>query len=126
MDSQSNSKFYAGECACKKSTSSTKLAIQCEYCIGYSDNQHNQYNHNKGHKCSCIEVEITNYICNTCAEIRDRIDTLGEELDQLVQSLVTDIKQFVDCREKLNYIEYISIELRQLNRKLLENLIPNE
>jgi hypothetical protein len=121
MDSQSNSKFYAGECACEKSPSSTKLAIQCEYCIGYSDNQ---YNHNKGHKCSCVELEITNYICNTCAKIRDRIDTLSEELDMLAQNLVIDIKQFVDCREKLKYIEYISIELRQLNRKLLENLIP--
>ena len=122
MDSQSDSKFYAGECACEKVPSSTKIAIQCKYCIGYSDNQ---YNHSKGHNCSCVEVEITNCICNICAEIRDRIDTLNEELDQLVQSLVNDIKHFVDCREKLKYIEYISIELRQLNRKLLENLIPN-
>ena len=121
MDSQSDSKFYAGECACEKIPSSTKLAIQCKYCIGYS---HNQYNHNKGHNCSCVEVEITNYICNICAEIRDKIDTLNEELDQLAQSLVKDIKQFVDCREKLKCIECISIELRQLNRKLLENLIP--
>jgi hypothetical protein len=121
MDNQSDSQFYAGECVCEKIPSSTKLAIQCKYCIGYS---HNQYNHDKGHNCSCIEVEITNYICNICAEIRDRIDTLNEELDQLVQSLVKDIKQFVDCREKLKCIECISIELRQLNRKLLENLIP--
>ena len=122
MDSQSDSKFYAGECVCEKIPSSTKLAIQCKYCIDYSDNH---YNHSKGDKCSCVEVEITNYICNTCAEIRDKIDTLNEELDELVQSLVKDIKHFVECREKLNYIEYISIELRQLNRKLLENLIPN-
>ena len=121
MDSQSDSKFYAGECACEKIPSTTTLAIQCKYCIGYS---HNQYNHNKGHNCSCVEVEITNYICNICAEIRDKIDTLNEELDQLAQSLVKDIKQFVDCREKLKCIECISIELRQLNRKLLENLIP--
>ena len=121
MDSQSDSKFYAGECACEKIPSSTKLAIQCKYCIGYSDNQ---YNHNKGHNCSCVEVEITNCICNICAEIRDKIDTLNEELDQLAQSLVKDIKRFVDCREKLKCIECISIELRQLNRKLLENLIP--
>jgi len=118
MDNQSDSKFYAGECVCEKTPSTTKLAIQCKYCIGYSNN------HNKGYKCSCIEVEITNYICNTCAEIRDRIETLNEELDQLAQSLVKDIKHFVDCREKLKYIECISIELRQLNRKLLENLIP--
>ena len=72
----------AGECACEKIPSSTKLAIQCKYCIGYSDNQ---YNHNKGHNCSCVEVEITNCICNICAEIRDKIDTLNEELDQLLK-----------------------------------------
>jgi hypothetical protein len=123
MNNQSNSRFYAGECACDKMSSTTKLAIQCKYCIDCTDIQ---YLHNKGQWCSCVEVEIANNICNICAELRDRIDALNEELDQVVFQMVEDIKQFIDCREKIKHTEEISVELRQLNRKLLENLIPHK
>ena len=122
MNNQSNSKFYVGDCACEKKTSITNLAIQCEYCINCHDSQ---YYDNTCHQCSCLNVKVVNYICNTCAKLRDEIDELHEELDKTVFQMVDEIKQFSECREKLEHINTISIKLRQMNRKLLENIIPS-
>ena len=70
--------------------------------------------------------KITHKICNVCSKLRDKIDELNDELDNLTYNLVIEIKMFADCNDKLQRINEISIELRNLNRMLLENLIPKK
>lgn len=118
MENQSNSKFYHGDCVCIKKEVSTIIAIQCDNCI----------NNNGIYliECSCIEVERKHLICETCARLRDKIECLHNDLDILNYSIVNNIKEYIDCAEDINKMHNIALELRQLNRKLLENLVkPN-
>lgn len=123
MDNQSNSKFYHGDCNCKKTESTSIIAVECEDCI--DDNKERYFNNRRGYECSCEEIEIKHFTCKTCALYRDKIDNLNNELDNLTYHLVYDIKQFINCTDKINKIQNISLEMRHLNRKLLENLIKN-
>ena len=119
MESQSNSKFYHGDCICIKKEVSTIIAIQCEQCI----NNNGMYL-NEG--CGCIEVERKHLICETCAGIRDKIEDLHNDLYILNHNIIHNIKEYIDCAEDINKMHIIALELRQLNRELLESLVkPN-
>jgi hypothetical protein len=123
MDDQSNSKYYHGDCICTKKESISLISIQCEYCINCSKNT--LFYKDKFCECSCKEIKIKHNICEKCASYRDKIDELNDELDTLTYDLVYQIKQFNNCSDKINRIHNISLELRQLNRKLLENLVKD-
>lgn len=124
IDSQSNSKFYHGDCTCIKTKCPSNIAIQCESCIN-SPWEVKQLER-VGYVCDCTIFTITHEICKVCSRLRDEIDDLNEELDNLTYDLVVEIKMFVDCNDKLQRINGISLELRNLNRMLLENLIPRK
>jgi hypothetical protein len=122
MNNQSNSKYYPGDCKCKKTESTSFIVVQCQDCIR-DDVPRICEKNSRDSGCSCIEVEFKHFICNTCAAYRDNIDMLNEKIDNLTYSLVYNIKHFINCTNEINEIHNISLELRQLNRKLLENLI---
>lgn len=123
MDNQSNSKFYHGDCRCKKKEVLSTIAIQCSGCIINNPEQHCR-NHS-GYECSCKDVEIKHLICETCARIRDKIEDLHNDLDILNHSIIYNIKEYIDCTEDINKMHIIALELRQLNRELLENLVKH-
>ena len=121
---QSNSKFYHGDCLCEKDIKTNIIAIQCKYCI---DDDESRYWHNsRGYKCLCKDFKIKHMECNICGLLRDKIDLLNEELDNLSYNMINDIKQYFDCKDKLERIKQISLELRHLNRKILQNLVINK
>lgn len=118
MDNQSNSKFYHGDCKCIKKSVKSTILIQCGFCI---DNQYiDEY---KDKSCTCTETTITHNICVKCAAIRDKIDILDKELDEVMYNVANNIKQFIDCTDEINSIHIISNNLRYLNKELLENLV---
>lgn len=121
MDNQSNSRFYHGDCTCIKKQSISVIRIQCKNCI------HNKsisgHYHGDDRECNCIEQDITHNICKICSELRDKIDTLYTNLDDMLYVVSKNIKEFTDCNEQLIQIQTISNELRCVNSKLLKNLI---
>jgi len=120
-ETQSNSKFYHGDCLCEKDISTSLIAIQCKYCI---DDDKSRYWHNsRGYKCLCKDFKIKHMVCNICGSLRDKIDLLNDELDKLSYNMINEIKQYFDCKDKIQRITEISIELRHLNYQLLQNLV---
>ena len=124
MDNQSNSKYYHGDCVCKKKNVPTRIAIECEDCI--NDAPERYFNNRRGYTCSCIDMEINHAMCVTCASDRDEIDNLSDTLDEIMYNLSFNIKQYINCEEKLKEINIIAKRMRHLNRRLLERLIPTE
>jgi len=124
MENQSNSKYYHGDCACKKKRVPSRIAIECEDCIidGSSRYEHKR----RGYECNCVDVEIVHEICETCAADRDTMDELIHRLDKLMYNIPYDIKNFVNCEEKLHEVSEISKEMRQLNRKLLTRVVETK
>jgi len=118
MDNQSNSRFYHGDCKCIKKSVKSTILIQCGYCIDdeYTDEYGDEL-------CTCKETTITHNICVNCAAIRDRIDILDKELNDVMYNVANNIRQFIDCSDAINSIHIISNNLRYLNKKLLENLV---
>jgi len=125
IDNQSNSKFYHGDCTCVKTKCPSEIVIQCETCINCPV-EVKQLEQAGWYVCDCTTFTITHEICKVCSKLRDEIDGLNEELDNLTYDLVVEIKMFVDCNDKLQRINEIALELRNLNRMLLENLIPRK
>ena len=120
-ETHSDSKFYYGNCLCKnKIISTSTVAIQCEHCIN-SSKFTGILKENKL-KCLCKDIVVAHELCNICAGLRDNIDLLHTELDTLSCNMITEIKMYMNCNDKLNRIKEISIELRHLNRQLLKNL----
>jgi hypothetical protein len=118
---RSNSVYYHGDCTCKKKEVSTTVVIQCANCI---DNSHMHFQCGETPaECTCSMTIIQHLICKTCALIRDHIDALKEELDGLLYTVEYEIKQYMDCNDKIDRIKKISVELQHCNRKLLENLV---
>jgi len=115
MDNQSNSRYYHGDCKCIKKSVKSTILIQCGSCI---DNEYY-----KDNLCICRETTITHNICVNCADIRDRIDILDKELDEVMYNVANNIRQFIDCSDEINSIHVISNNLRYLNKELLENLV---
>lgn len=111
-ETQSNSKFYHGDCLCEKVLSTSIIAIQCEHCIS-----------NRGYECDCKDEKIKHLVCNKCGDLRDKIDILNDELEQTSKDMINEIKRYMSCDDKLVRIKAISVELRHLNRMLLENLV---
>jgi hypothetical protein len=73
--------------------------------------------------CGCYESNITYNEC-ICDEYRKKIDLLNDELVHLdFFTRLDEIKKYPECAGKRYRIEQVSIELRQLNRMLLENLV---
>jgi len=51
---------------------------------------------------------------------------LHNDLYILNHNIIHNIKEYIDCAEDINKMHIIALELRQLNRELLENLVkPN-
>jgi len=121
MEKQSNSKYYHGDCVCEKKKVPSLIAIECEDCItdGPSRYEHKR----RGYECNCVNVEIIHEICKTCAADRDILDDLTTRLDELMYNITYDIKNFVNCEEKLHEVSEMSKEMRHLNRKLLTRLV---
>ena len=118
-NTHSNSVYYHGDCVCEKTITTSNIAIQCEYCIYHNFN----FPSPNSQFCTCKYQVITHKICNECAQLRDKIDLLNNELDDILSNLSYDIKMCMNCTEELTRIAQISIELRNTNRQLLENLI---
>lgn len=127
-ESQSNSKFYHGDCLCEKDTCVSIIAIQCEHCISDDPLRH-QYDDrgyeydDRGYECDCKDQTIKHIVCNKCGNLRDKIDILNDELEQTSKDMINEIKMYMSCEDKLVRIKKISVELRHLNRMLLENLV---
>jgi len=124
MENQSNSKYYHGDCVCKKKNVPTRIAIECEDCI--VDDPARYFHNSRGYTCSCIDMEINHAMCEICALDRDEIDNLSDTLDEIMYNLSFNIKQYINCEEKLKEINIIAKRMRHLNRRLLERLIPTE
>ena len=120
-ETQSNSKFYHGDCLCEKNISTSIVAIQCKYCI--DDDESRYWNNSRGYKCLCKDIRIKHMICNICGSLRDKIDLLNDELDKLSYNMIDEIKQYFDCKDKIKRITEISLQLRHLNHQLLQNLV---
>lgn len=118
---QSDSRYHPGDCLCVKSQITTLIRVQCENCIDVSP--FHKIGSNEDIGCTCMEREVVHTICNICAKIRDEIDTLHTELENVMYMVATEIKEYVDCKEGLAEIEIIAKKLRHLNRKLLENMV---
>lgn len=118
MDNQSNSRYYHGDCKCIKKSVKSTILIQCGFCIN------NEYIDEYGNKlCTCTETIITHNICVNCADIRDKIDMLDKELDEVMYNLTNNIRLFIDCTDEINSIHILSNSLRHLNKELLQNLV---
>ena len=62
-------------------------------------------------------------ICIECNNIRNDIQTLNNELDNLLFDLSRQIRRYdPEIDVMLNRLKQISIELRQLDSKLLEKI----
>ena len=121
MNTTNNSRFYNCDCVCKKNVKITSIFIQCEVCIDPPPEIRQMIK--RGYECDCHETNITYNVC-ICDEYRKKIDVLNEELEHLNYfTMIDEIKKYKQCSDKLSRIKYISIELRQLNRMLLENLV---
>ena len=70
--------------------------------------------------CKCMEKTRIIQTCVKCAQIKDKISTLEDELDELMYHLNYDIKQYEDCDDRISRIRTISNNLRHYNRTLLE------
>ena len=102
--------------------------MQCDYCIVEDECRYNR-RYNRSHNnytCDCRDVKIKHRVCNNCGDLRDKIDTLNNELDKLTDIMVHEIKLYMTCEHNLERINEISIELRSLNRRLLENLVRRD
>lgn len=119
-DDRSNSMYYHGDCLCAKTETSSTILIQCANCI---DDIRAPLRGREIWGCTCTEATITHFICRTCASIRDKIDMLKDELDEIIYQIGYEMKQYMDCRVKLDRMKQISIELQHCNRRLLENLV---
>lgn len=123
VDLRSDSKYYHGDCRCMKTELPSTIAIQCANCI---DGIYPPTNGRTVGFCKCRDVVIKHLICKTCASIRDKIDGLTYELDEILYNVGYEIKQYTDCSEKVDRIKQISIELQHCNRRLLENLVHKQ
>ena len=119
---QSDSKYYHGDCTCEKTEVSSLIVIQCANCI---DDIRKPLHGREIWGCTCQDVDIKHFICKTCALIRDKIDRLNNEVDELMYDIGYEIKQHIDCSDKIDRLKHISIELRHCNRQLLENLVKD-
>lgn len=119
-DLRSDSVYYHGDCTCPKTETSSTIVIQCANCI---NNTNEPLCEQETIECTCTETRIRHFICNTCAPIRDKIDMLRIELDEILYNVGYEIKQYMDCMSKIERIKQISIELQHCNRRLLENLV---
>jgi len=61
-------------------------------------------------------------VCKPCNNIRTKIKDLNDELDDIFYHLSYGIRNYEYCDDGLDEIARISIQLRELNRQLLENL----
>lgn len=111
-ETHSDSRFYHGDCLCDKEILTSLIAIQCKNCINYSTED-----------CDCKDTTIKYEVCNKCSQLRDKIDILNSELDNIAYNMINEIKKFMNCEDTLERINEISIELRNLNRMLLENIV---
>jgi len=121
MDTQSDSRFYHGDCLCEKEVRTSLIAVQCEDCINNDESRY--YNNYRDYKCDCKNIRIKHMECFKCGELRDNIDNLNEELNKINYTMMCEIRMYMDCEQRMERIKEISIELRNLNRRLLENLI---
>ena len=119
-DLRSDSRYYHGDCKCDKTEVSSTIAIQCANCI---DDIRAPLRGREIWGCTCRDVDIKHFICKTCASLRDKIDGLKNELDELMYDIGYEMKQYTDCRDNIDRLKRISVELQHYNRRLLENLV---
>jgi len=103
-------------CSCIKVSVEITTEIQCSDCI-------------KGIKrcsrdpdCECMDKTVSSIVCKPCNNIRTKIKDLNDELDDIFYHLSYGIRNYEYCDDGLDEIARISIQLRELNRQLLENL----
>jgi hypothetical protein len=126
MATKIDSRFYNCECVCEKNIKTTTFFIQCKECIDPSPELIQMIK--RGYECDCCETTITYNEC-ICNEYREKIDLLKDELDHIIyfsNNMMNEIKHYNKCDDNLYRIKQISIEMRQLNRMLLENLVKKQ
>ena len=104
-------------CKCEKTPIEDAIDVQCGNCIsGYKRSARHP-------DCDCTQTETTLMICVECNNIRNNIQTLNDELDDVLFDLSRQIRRYdPEIDVMLNRLKQISIELRQLDRKLLEKI----
>ena len=104
-------------CKCEKTPIEDTIDVQCGDCIsGYKRADRHPY-------CDCTQKVTTLMICIECNNIRNNIQTMNDELDDLLFDLSRQIRRYdPEVDAMLNRLKQISIELRQLDRKLLEKI----
>lgn len=103
-------------CSCDKVSIEFSTEIQCSDCINGIKTC------SRDPDCACVDKTKSIMVCKACTIIRTDIKLLNDELDDLLYHLSYDIRNYKNCDEELARVARISIQLRELNRQLLENL----
>ena len=111
----SDSRFYPADCKCFKKQAISNVLIECSICI------ENISNHGTN-ECSCSYRTITQTICHTCAYSRDKLDSMHNEFDILVQKLRISGKSYADCSDIINNINDLVKRMRYCNREIISRL----
>jgi hypothetical protein len=108
--------FTLQHTACEMDEIRHTFFIECENCIDKIRDQR------AGgiYDCKCCDKTRIIKVCLKCDQIKDAIQKLRDELDELLYNLHYNIKQYMDCADQISQIGFISNSLRHYNRLLLE------
>jgi hypothetical protein len=95
---------------CIKEELIESIYIECEPCINMELNV----------ICKCREKIVKKIICKKCYSIENKINSLKDQLDHLLFNIGYNVKNYIDCDEDIQKINFISKLLRMLNSILVE------
>ena len=116
MNFQASNSDYITICTCVKTKVKKTITIECDECIdGYKRN-------NREPDCDCTDKILNNLVCEKCNDVRNKIQQLNIDLDDVLYNLSLNIRGYYDIKDDISRVKHISNQLRQYNRILLEHM----
>lgn len=103
-------------CKCEKKEVEKKIFIQCIDCI------HGQYRYSREPDCPCTDKIVNILVCEDCDKIRERMNELYYQLDDVLYNLSDNIHNCIDITELMNCTLLISTQLREYDSILRQKM----
>lgn len=71
--------------------------------------------------CKCFDKIITKKVCRKCEDIKEQMDILNNELDEILYFISYEIRRYNDSIHLISRLGDISTKLRLYNNMLLIN-----